>query len=429
MKFRMDQLLRSLSIGLDAVENELTGCTTNHGKRVAVLTAAMGRYLGWDENQIIGVVACSLLHDNALTESFVENHIQPGEMNLLISHCLKGEVNVTLLPFTTDVTGFITYHHERADGSGPMGLLAEETPVGAQLIAIADRFDIVYNIKNQPASVLPTLRNIIVKERGICNTRIATDAMFGILDDSLLLSLKDDRIDHSYAHTIPEWNVDLQAESMMEIADFVASITDYKSIFTAKHSIQIARRAFWMSRFYGFDMEISAQIYLAAALHDVGKLVTPITILEKPGKLDREEFEIIKKHVYWSYIMLKDIEGFDNICRWAVTHHRKLNGVGYPDLPAEYLNMDFISRMMACIDIYQAVRETRPYHSGRTHKETMDIMWKMVSNGEIDSRITQDLDNEMSRFLHEEGDLPLPVIQDDDFVNKDSLVHEIITIH
>lgn len=150
----------------------------------------------------------------------------------------------------------------------------------------------------------------------------------------------------------------------------------------------------------------------------MGKLVTPIEILEKPGELDNEEFEIIKKHVYWSYVMLKDVEGFDEICRWAVTHHRKLNGTGYPDLPTEYLNMDIVSRMMACIDIYQAVRETRPYHSGRTHRETMSIMWDMVNRGEIDRQITLDLDHEMARFSNEGGDVPIPAMQSKYFLKE-----------
>ncbi len=96
--------------------------------------------------------------------------------------------------------------------------------------------------------------------------------------------------------------------------------------------------------------------------------------------------------------MLKDVEGFGEICRWAVTHHRKLTGTGYPELPAEYLEMDFVSRMMACIDIYQAVREARPYHGARTHRETMNIMWDMSLRGEIDRQITRDLDTEMAAF-------------------------------
>lgn len=279
------------------------------------------------------------------------------------------------------------------------------------MIALADHLDVTYPLKTRPLSALDELRACVAREKGARYTPCAVDALLGALDADLLLSLADGRIDAAYRQVIPPWHADVQAESMMEIAQTVAAITDYKSAFTAKHSIQIANRAYWMARFYGLGEETCAKVYLAASLHDVGKLVTPIEILEKPGKLDHDEFEIIKKHVYWSYVMLKDVEGFDEICRWAVTHHRKLNGKGYPELPAGYLDLDFVSRLMACIDVYQAVRETRPYHPSRTHRETMDILWDMANNGEIDGDITRDLDSEMACFTGEGGDVPPPAVQ------------------
>ncbi|MDR1664643.1 MAG: HD domain-containing protein [Clostridiales bacterium] len=408
MLFRMDQLLRSLATGLDAVEKEVVGATTNHGKRIAVLTAAMGNYLGWGNEQITSITACGLLHDNALTESLAENQRKEIGTEFLAAHCIKGERNAAHLPFPSDVKDFIKYHHECANGWGPFGLRGEDTPMGAQLIAVADHFDVEYKIKDWQETDIGKLMGIIRQERGKVYTEAAADALLAVMDSPLLRSLRDEHIDKAFDASVPVWNADVDAARMMEIAETVAAITDYKSKYTAKHSLQIANRAYWMANFYGFDKETRAKIYLAASLHDVGKLVTPVHILDKPGKLTDEEYEIIKKHVYWSYIMLKDVDGFDGICRWAVTHHRKQNGTGYPDLPAKYLEMDFVSRMMTCIDIYQAVREARPYHPSRTHRETMSIMWEMVGRGEIDRQITEDLDKEMAQFTGEDGDVPKP---------------------
>lgn len=408
MFFRMDQLLKSLSLGLDAIESELVGSTTNHGKRVAVLTASMGRSLGWEDDHIITLAACSLLHDNALTESLHEQSPNEAVNTLLASHCIKGEKNACHLPFPTDAKDIITFHHEYMDCSGPFEKHADKTPVGAQLIALADRFDVENGLKLRPISALDELREIVVRKKGVYFTNCAAEAMLSILDGPLLNSLKDNIIDQTFEKAMPVWNVDIQAVSMMKIAETVAAITDYKSRFTANHSLQIANRAYHMARFYGYDTDTCARVYLAAALHDVGKLVTPIDILEKPGKLTPEEFEVIKKHVHWSYLMLKDIDGLEEICRWAVTHHRKLGGTGYPELPAEFLELDHISRLMACIDIYQAVRETRPYHPARTHAQTMDIMWDMADKGEIDRQITADMDAEMAGFTGEGGKVPSP---------------------
>ena len=410
MKFRMDKLLFGLSVGLDAVEQEILGVTENHGKRIASLTAAMGRHIGLSKNELIGITACAILHDSALSEHAASMRLGGEECALSMQlHCSKGEKNASFLPFPCDVQGFIQCHHEFNDKSGAFGMNAEETPLGAQFIAIADDLDVRYALQAMPKNDIAELRSVIQRKSGTYYTRAATEAMLGILDSDFLACLSDDRIDVTFHKMMPEWTVSKPAVELMSLSEIVARITDYKSAFTAKHSMQIANRAHWMARSYGFDEETCAKVYIAAAFHDIGKLVTPTAILEKPGKLTSNEFTTIKDHVYWSYNMLKDVEGFDEICRWAVTHHRKLDGKGYPELPDHYLELDFTCRLMACIDIYQAVRETRPYHDGRSHRETMDIMYGMADRGEIDKQITGDIDKEMAQFDIGDGDVPPPL--------------------
>lgn len=412
MIFRMDQFLSSLSAGLDAVEGELLGATTNHGKRIAILTMAMGRHLDWNDDQLIGIAACSLLHDNALSEHFHSMTLKDRRGESFRSHCIRGEENALCLPFPDDVTGIIKYHHEYADRSGAFEMDANDTPLGAQMIAMAEDLDAHHDFRGHLKPALSEIRTEIQDKKGVFYTTQAAGALLAVLDDARLLSLEDAHVDEVFKQMMPRWTVEKKPSELMSIAKIVASITDYKSKFTAEHSIQIANRAYWMARFYGHDRETCATVYLAAAFHDIGKLLTPAAILEKPGRLTDEEYGIIKDHVYWSYQLLKDVEGFDTICRWATTHHRKLNGTGYPELPDEYLELDFFSRMMACIDVYQAVRETRPYHAGRTHRETMKIMWEMVDRGEIDQQITQDMDCEMARFESGDGDVPDPIEYD-----------------
>lgn len=158
-----------------------------------------------------------------------------------------------------------------------------------------------------------------------------------------------------------------------------------------RHSVAIANGAYWMARYYRMEEDVCRKLYTAARLHDIGKIMVPPEILEKPGELTVEEAGIMRSHAYWTYRMLKDVEGLGDICRWASTHHRKLNGGGYPDLPAGYFPIDFPGRLIACMDIYQALRETRPYHRGRTHREALQVMWQMVRRREIDERITKDM--------------------------------------
>jgi HD-GYP domain-containing protein (c-di-GMP phosphodiesterase class II) len=146
-----------------------------------------------------------------------------------------------------------------------------------------------------------------------------------------------------------------------------------------------------MSVAYRYSGSLRAQVYLAAALHDIGKLATPTSILEMPGPLTHEEFAVINEHVHLTYKLLKDIDGLENISTWAFNHHEKLDGSGY------YFGrgadeLDFNSRLLACLDIYQALTEERPYHTGKDHKATMEILFDMGRRGLLDTGIIRDLD-------------------------------------
>lgn len=81
-------------------------------------------------------------------------------------------------------------------------------------------------------------------------------------------------------------------------------------------------------------------------------------ILEKPDKLTDEEFSKMKNHAGYTYLILSNINDFEDIRDWAAFHHEKLNGKGYPfGKTAAELNEP--ERIMACIDIYQALTESR----------------------------------------------------------------------
>ncbi|WP_461249109.1 HD-GYP domain-containing protein, partial [Treponema sp. R6D11] len=100
-----------------------------------------------------------------------------------------------------------------------------------------------------------------------------------------------------------------------------------------------------MGKHYGYEPQDLAELYLAASLHDLGKLAIPSAILEKPGKLTDEEFNVIKKHVYLTWELLNDVEGFETICRWASDHHEKLDGYGY-SFGKKAVELDFNSRLL-----------------------------------------------------------------------------------
>lgn len=122
------------------------------------------------------------------------------------------------------------------------------------------------------------------------------------------------------------------------------------------------------------------RIFHASPLHDVGKVGIPDNILLKPGKLHPEEFEIMKTHTTIGAETLRQVqkrfpdnEFVDMGIRIAQKHHEKLNGQGYPNGHKEK-DIPLSARIMAIVDVYDAVRSKRVYKPPVSHEETCAII-------------------------------------------------------
>lgn len=397
MIIRMDELIRSLAVGLDAVEGDFLGASTGHGARIATLCSTMARHLGLSSDEQLTVACCALLHDNALTEYILSERPGSAQEFNMRSHCIIGQSNAECLPFPTDMKDFVLYHHERADGEGPFGVPADDMPLGAQLIAITDMLDSTLHLQNLKTEDLPGLRERVEKSIGTQFTRAAGQAFLAVMDEGMLESLRDEHVTVTMAGAIPPWTTDIRGREMLEISALVRRIIDYKSEFTKHHSTQVANIVWHMACFYGCDEKTRARAYLAGSLHDLGKLFVPTDILEKPGFLTDEEYQVIQSHIWWTRELLSTVEGMEDVAAWASNHHEKLDGTGYPlQLTAD--RQDELSRVLVCADIFQAIGDKRPYHDARTHDETAAIVGEMVQKGQLDGRICADMAGVVRRW-------------------------------
>lgn len=211
------------------------------------------------------------------------------------------------------------------------------------------------------------------------------------------MNLKNDFVSTALQREIPEHSLELSFEEIHNITNVLSKIIDSKSSYTQRHSQGLSEKAAIMSDFYGLEQEEKMKLIIAADLHDIGKLTVPNDILDKPDKLSDEEFCIIKKHTYYTRLALQEIKGFEEITEWASNHHEKLNGKGYPfSKMAE--DIDFNSRLMACLDIYQALTEERPYRKELSHEKAMEILSDMMRAGFIDTKITNDIELAFSKL-------------------------------
>ena len=118
-------------------------------------------------------------------------------------------------------------------------------------------------------------------------------------------------------------------ETIEKICQAFAEIIDAKSPFTYRHSNGVADAATGISRNLGLSEDDVTFMRRAALVHDIGKLGVSNSILEKPGALSNYEWEVIKKHPYYTFEILRRIPGFEDLSEVAGAHHEKLDGSGY----------------------------------------------------------------------------------------------------
>ena len=410
MKLDLTDMLYALSFALDNVEVEILGVDTGHGRHVAYLALLMGREAGFDEEELRDFVGCCLLHDNALTE-FIHDELTNSVMSegltvdlsdiakqtgdkLYHDHSVVGEQNIRLMPFRTDVKNVVLYHHENADGSGPLGMTVAETNLKSQILRLADYVDVACHLANITRDGFEALCQKVRSAKGTLFSEEAVELFFKTVDYDRIFRLHSEDILSCLHEELPKVLLDYSHEEIRNIATLFAKIVDYKSEFTQNHSTDVAKKAEFMARFYGFDEEKAIRFYFAGALHDIGKLVVSNDILEKPGRLTDDEYTTMKNHAAATYYILNQIKEIPDIREWAANHHEKLNGTGYSRGLTDQ-ELSFEDRLMACIDIYQALTEKRPYKDGMSHEKAISILMDMVKKGELDESIVHDMDRAM----------------------------------
>ena len=409
MKLNLTDTLYAMSFALDTVQYEMGGISNEHGKHVAFISYFMGKYLNYDNDKLNDLVGLAILHDNAFTE-YVREEYNNGELfdynelkekeditklrNGFLSlprHNVVGEENIRLIPFKTDVKDVILYHHENADGSGPLKKKDFETNEMAQIIHIADMMDVLFDLKTIKEKEFDEAINKIKNLEGKLFSKKMVDTLINSFTYNEIKILQDEGVIPYLEKNLKSNVYDYTDDEIKNICLFFARIIDYKSSITKNHSLGVADKCYKMAKFYNFSDDKAIRFYFAGAFHDIGKLIINNDILEKPGKLTSNEFEHIKNHARATEAILSKIEGIEDITEWAGRHHEKLDGSGYNHkLSAK--DLSFEDRLLACIDIYQALTEKRSYKDKFIHGDSIKIMYEMANDNKIDINIVKDIE-------------------------------------
>jgi HD-GYP domain-containing protein (c-di-GMP phosphodiesterase class II) len=145
-------------------------------------------------------------------------------------------------------------------------------------------------------------------------------------------------------------------------------LLDLKDLNTGVHSTRLAEWALHVASELGMDDAGLGDIETAALLHDIGKIGIPDAILNKPGKLTEDEYDLMKKHPEYGWAVLRQVPGMDRASLLILHHHESFDGRGYPGgLKAEEIPVG--SRIVSVIDSFDAMVSNRPYRNGLPFEE------------------------------------------------------------
>ena len=164
-------------------------------------------------------------------------------------------------------------------------------------------------------------------------------------------------------------------------------LLDLKDLNTGVHSTRLAEWGMRVGLELGLDEADLQNLEVAALLHDIGKVGIPDSILKKPGKLEPEEYALMKKHPEYGWAVLRMLPGFERAALDVLHHHESVDGRGYP-AGLKGNEIPVVSRIVCVIDAFDAMVSSRPYRKGLPFEEAVRRL-KEASGTQFDATVVQ----------------------------------------
>lgn len=413
-------ILASLSRALDMVEGQPEG----HAIRSARIALRIGELLGMNQQQLENLFFAGVLKDSGCSNNSVRIHKifggdeflskravkfvdwtnpiesvkfalknteigqplsvklrrmasnlgPPGRImnEVTEARCTRGAAIAKLLSFDDEVASAIQNLDEHWDGKGsPVGLAGLDIPLHARILCLCQTVEVFVTTYGLGAACEmaearsgkwfePELVQIFLKLKS---------------ETEFWADLQDVSNDSFIEEHLPGLKFSAVGADIDAICEAFAMIVDAKSSFTAEHSTRVTDYAVTLAKWFQFAEADVTTIRRASLLHDIGKLGVSTGILEKPSKLDDQEFDRVKLHPKFSYEILGRIPTFEKIADIASAHHERLDGRGYwRGLTAEQLPLDV--RIVTVCDVFDALTARRPYRDAMSPDDALVIMEK-----------------------------------------------------
>ena len=387
MKTQLYVKLNNLLLSLSEVIDLANPSISQHQHRTAFIALEIARFADLEPEIIENIFIAALLHDiGAITveEKISVHNFEKVNENI---HTIRGELLLEQIPWLRKISKIVRNHHKKWS-DWEEGL---ENPIvlSSQIILLSDY---VERLIDKNKYILHQSKDIMEIINKLSDTVINKKLVDYFIDvskrEDFWLDLISPRLYTLLLNNGQFKNIQISLEDVSLISNLYRDLIDFKSRYTATHTSGVSECAVKLSELFGLvELDVKS-MRIAGNFHDIGKLVIPNSILEKPGKLTVDEFAIMRCHTYHTFNTLNSIGGLHRIAEWAAYHHEKLDGSGYPfHLTKEEIGTG--SRIMTVADIFTAISEDRPYRKGMDKDEVYKVIKKQTDKGLLDKRIVE----------------------------------------
>jgi HD-GYP domain-containing protein (c-di-GMP phosphodiesterase class II) len=294
---------------------------------------------------------------------------------LISTRCQRGAEIARLLRFPENVSAGIYSLDEHYNGQGrPEGLSGEAIPLFSRIALLAQVVD-VFHTAGGPQAALDEVRG---RAGGWFDPALVSIFDAVATDDAFWQTLGSPDVTRAVLALEPASHiVALDDDYLDDIASAFGQVVDSKSPYTSGHSMRVALYTDLIAETLGLSPERRRWLKRGALLHDVGKLGVSNSVLDKPGKLDADEWAAVQAHAAYTEAILSRIGAFAELARVSGAHHERLDGKGYPrGVSADQICLE--TRIITTADIFDAITAERPYRGAVPIPKTLEIMAENV---------------------------------------------------
>jgi putative nucleotidyltransferase with HDIG domain len=411
MDIRLSEVISALSYALDITEGQPMG----HAVRSCAIGMRIGEEMGLAADERSDLFYALLLKDagcssNAArlstlfgaddleikrTRKLIDHHSPAASLRHVLRHgrtrrlaaiarsgsdgaremtelrCERGADIARMIELPETTAAAIRSLDEHWDGAGyPYGLAGDAIPLFGRILGLAQSAEVFFGVGGPRAAL-----DVAAERRGTWFDPALVDALRSTRRDrefwASLGGIEPHRVIGGFE---PEDRVQRADDERLDrVAEAFAMIVDAKSPYTGRHSVGVARISVGIADVLGYGPDVLRDLRRAALLHDIGKLGVSNLILDKPGKLDAEEWVQMRRHPALTVKILERVSAFRDLAATAGAHHERLDGGGYHlGLTGDQLNRD--ARILAVADVFEALTAERPYRAALPLEQVRTIM-------------------------------------------------------